>query len=275
MAPITVSAFYKFTAILDPAALRDEITAHVAQHNIKGTILLANEGINATIAGADADVRAVLSWLRNDDRFPDLVSKESYANTSPYQRMKVKLKREIVTLGVEGLDPETSTGTYVKPEDWNALISDPGIVLIDTRNLYEVTIGSFPNAIDPGTRSFTEFPAFVKNALDPKKHKKVAMFCTGGIRCEKASALMLSLGFPEVYHLEGGILKYLEIVPKDQSLWQGECFVFDDRVAVGQGVVEGTHTMCRACGYPAGSGKETAATPSDSPTTCAHCGASL
>ncbi len=275
MAPITVSAFYKFTTIADPAALRNELAARAVHHNIKGTILLAEEGINATIAGRDPDVRAILSWLRDDGRFPDLVSKESYASAPPFQRMKVKLKREIVTLGVEGLDSEKGTGTYVKPEDWNALISNPGVVLIDTRNLYEVGIGSFPNAIDPGTRTFTEFPAFVKNTLDPEKHKKVAMFCTGGIRCEKASAFMLSLGFPEVYHLEGGILKYLETVPEDQSLWQGECFVFDERVAVGQGVAEGTHTMCRACGFPVGGSKETAAKPSGGPATCTHCGASL
>lgn len=247
---VTVTAFYKFVTIDDPQALRATLLARCAGTAIKGTILVAPEGINSTIAGPDDEIRDFLAWLRADARFADLVSKESYADNIPFGRFKVRLKREIVTLKRPEADPSRRVGTYVKPQDWNALISDPDIVLIDTRNDYEVGIGTFQGAIDPVTQAFSEFPAFVAANLDPGRHKRVAMFCTGGIRCEKASAFMLSQGFSEVYHLEGGILKYLETVPAAESLWQGECFVFDQRVALEHGVKPGKHVMCRNCGFP-------------------------
>mgnify|MGYP001026360914 FL=1 len=253
---VTVTAFYKFVAIADPPALRQELLALARAQAIKGTILIAPEGINATIAGPDAGIRHVLAHLRADPRFAGLVSKESYADEIPFGRLKVRLKREIVTLRRPEADPSRRVGTYVKPEHWNALIADPEVVVIDTRNAYEVGIGTFPGALDPMTRSFSEFPDFVAANLDPARHKRVAMFCTGGIRCEKASAFMLAQGFPEVYHLEGGILKYLETVPHEQSLWQGECFVFDERVALEHGVKPGSHVMCKACGAPIAEGEE-------------------
>lgn len=253
---ITVTAFYKFVAIADPLVLREELLAFARAREIKGSILIAPEGINATVAGPDDGIRSLLAHLRSDARFADLVSKESYAASPPFGRLKVRLKREIVTLRKPEADPTQRVGTYVDPAEWNALISDPDVVVIDTRNAYEVAIGTFKDAVDPETRVFSEFPGFVAANLDPEKHKRVAMFCTGGIRCEKASAYMLAQGFPEVYHLEGGILKYLETVPPEQSLWQGECFVFDERVALEHGVKPGTHVMCRACGAPIPEGEE-------------------
>lgn len=251
---VTVTTFYKFVTIADPAALRAEIRANAAARGIKGTILLAPEGINATVAGADREVRGFLADLRADPRLADLVSKDSYAQDIPFNRLKVRLKREIVTLRRPEADPSERVGAYVRPEDWNALIADPDVILVDTRNAYEVDIGTFKGAIDPRTRAFGEFPDFVAAHLDPRKHTRVAMFCTGGIRCEKASAFMLAQGFAEVYHLEGGILKYLETIPPEQSLWQGECFVFDARVALEHGVTPGSHVMCKACGYPVAGG---------------------
>lgn len=248
--PVTVTAFYKFVAIADPAVLRQSLLDLAREEAIKGTILLAPEGINATVAGPDAGIRRLLAHLRADPRFADLTSKESYAEEPPFQRLKVKIKREIVTLRRPDADPSQRVGTYVKPEHWNALVADPNVVVVDTRNAYEVSIGTFERAVDPGTRAFSEFPDFVAASLDPAKHTRIAMFCTGGIRCEKASAYLLSQGFPEVYHLEGGILKYLETVPPEQSLWQGECFVFDERVALEHGVKPGSHVMCKACGAP-------------------------
>jgi len=247
---VTVTAFYKFVAISDCAALREQLLALATELKIKGTILVAAEGINATVSGEDANIRALLAALRSDPRFSDLVSKESFTEGHPFRRMKVKLKREIVTIGVPEANPSLKVGTYVKPENWNALISDPDVVLLDTRNDYEVAIGTFKGAIDPKTGSFREFPGYVRENLDPARTRKVAMFCTGGIRCEKASAYMLHQGFSEVFHLEGGILKYLETVAPEESLWQGECFVFDERVALDYGVKVGSHTSCRACGHP-------------------------
>lgn len=220
------------------------------QHHIKGTLLLAKEGINGTIAGLPDDIHAVLDYLRLDPRLKDLEHKASYADKHPFYRMKVKLKKEIVTMGVEGVDPNQVVGTYVRPEDWNALISDPDVILLDTRNDYEVHIGTFKGAVDPKTSTFREFPRFVEQTLDKTKHKKVAMFCTGGIRCEKASSYMKQQGFEEVYHLQGGILKYLETVPQAQSLWEGECFVFDQRVAVKHGLEVGDYDQCYACRMP-------------------------
>ncbi|MBL8846281.1 MAG: rhodanese-related sulfurtransferase [Hyphomicrobium zavarzinii] len=251
---VTVTAFYKFVSLADLPGLREILLARARDTGIKGTILLAPEGINATIAGTDEAIRAFLADLRAEARFADLVSKESYADEIPFRRLKVKIKREIVTLRRPEADPARQVGTYVKPEDWNALIKDPDVILIDTRNAYEVGIGTFKNAIDPRTQSFGEFPDYVAANLDPAKHPRVAMFCTGGIRCEKASAFMLTQGFPEVYHLEGGILKYLETIPPEQSLWEGECFVFDERVALEHGVKPGKHVMCKLCGFPVAAG---------------------
>lgn len=264
---VTVTAFYKFVAIADTAALRETLLPLARERGIMGTILLANEGINATVAGTDEAIRWLLSWLRSDPRFADLVSKESYAEEMPFRRFKVRLKREIVTLRQPEADPTKRVGTYVKPEDWNTLVSDPDVIVVDTRNTYEVGIGTFKNAVDPKTSAFNEFPEFVAANLDPKKHRRVAMFCTGGIRCEKASAYMLAQGFPEVYHLEGGILKYLETVPPEQSLWEGECFVFDRRVALEHGVRPGSHVMCWECGSPIQREPESGKVPA-----CPQCG---
>jgi UPF0176 protein len=251
---VTVTAFYKFVSIADPSGLRETLLALADDCGIKGTILLAPEGINSTVSGPDPGIRRLLAFLRADPRFADLVSKESYTDEIPFGRLKVKVKREIVTMRQPDADPSKRVGTYVKPEDWNTLVSDPDVLVLDTRNAYEVAIGTFKGAVDPVTASFSEFPDFVAANLDPEKHKRVAMFCTGGIRCEKASAFMLGQGFPEVYHLEGGILKYLETIPPQQSLWQGECFVFDERVALEHGVKPGTHVMCESCGFPIAAG---------------------
>ncbi len=220
------------------------------ENEVRGTLLLALEGINGTIAGSQQGMDNVLAWLQSDSRLADLSTKNSYTELSPFKRSKVKLKKEIVTMGVEGIDPKQVVGTYVKPKDWNALISDPDVVLVDTRNDYEIEIGTFKNAIDPNTKTFREFPQYVADNLDPKKHKKVAMYCTGGIRCEKSTAYMKEQGFEEVYHLEGGILKYLEEVPEDNTLWEGECFVFDDRVAVNHQLEKGQYDQCHACRMP-------------------------
>lgn len=245
-----VATFYKFVRLPDAAELRHKLLDFCTNQNIRGTILLAEEGINSTIAGSRQAIDQVLAYLRSDARLADLEHKESFAETMPFDRMKVRLKKEIVTLGVPEVDPNAQVGTYVEPKDWNALISDPEVVVIDTRNQYEVSIGSFKRAKDPQTASFRQFPDYVQQQLDPAKHQKVAMFCTGGIRCEKASSFMLSQGFQQVYHLKGGILKYLEEVPPEESLWQGECFVFDQRVAVQHGLELGNHEMCLSCGHP-------------------------
>lgn len=247
---LVVATFYKFVRLADAAVLRQPLLDLCQFHQIKGTILLAMEGINGTIAGNRAAIDAVLAFLRADPRLADLEHKESSSQDFPFDRMKVRLKQEIVTLGVPAADPSQQVGTYVSPEEWNALIADPEVLVIDTRNQYEVAIGSFQGAVNPHTHSFREFPDYVRNHLDPAQHKKIAMFCTGGIRCEKASAFMLHQGFEQVYHLKGGILKYLEQVPIEASLWQGECFVFDQRVALQQGLEPGSHEMCRSCGRP-------------------------
>jgi len=219
-------------------------------HMIKGTLLLAEEGINGTVAGSRESIDCLLEFLKSDERLTDLEHKESYADEVPFLRTKVKLKKEIVTLGQQGVSPINGGGTRVDPKDWNTIISDPEVVLIDTRNQYEVDIGSFKNAVSPKTTNFREFPGYIKTNLDPAKHKKVAMFCTGGIRCEKASAYMLQEGFEQVYQLNGGILKYLEEVNKDESLWEGDCFVFDGRVSVDHNLEEGNYEQCFACRRP-------------------------
>lgn len=243
-------ALYKFVSLPDFEALREPLHQVMVDNQVLGTLLLAQEGINGTISGLPADVESVLDWLDKIPELSNIAQKLSYHSEIPFYRTKVKLKKEIVTMGVEGIDPKQVVGTYVKPEEWNDLLSDPDVVLVDTRNDYEVEIGTFKNAIDPQTKSFRDFPEWAEQNLDSKKHKKIAMFCTGGIRCEKSTAYMKQQGFDEVYHLEGGILKYLEEVPKDQSLWQGECFVFDNRVAVNHDLARGSYDQCHACRMP-------------------------
>jgi len=245
-----VAAFYKFVSLPDFVEKQEPILSYCLTQGIKGTILLAAEGINGTIAGSRQGIDAVFSYLRGDRRLVDLEHKESYAQTPPFERMKVRLKPEIVTLGLPEINPNQQVGIYVNPEEWNDLISDPEVVVIDTRNEYEVRIGSFKGAHNPHTQSFREFPEYVQNHLNPDEHKKVALFCTGGIRCEKASSFLLAQGFTEVYHLKGGILKYLESVPASESLWEGECFVFDERVAIRHGLIPGSHERCFGCGHP-------------------------
>lgn len=247
---VVVCALYHFVRLDDYSALREPLLQIMQDNHVKGTLLLASEGINGTIAGSREGIEAVLAWLKKDSRLQDLDHKESFDDHIPFYRAKVKLKKEIVTMGVEGIDPREKVGLHIKPRDWNALISDPEVLLIDTRNKYEVEIGTFENAVDPATDSFREFPEFVKEHLDPGKHKKIAMFCTGGIRCEKSTAYLKENGFDEVYHLEGGILKYLEEVPENESLWKGECFVFDNRVAVNHQLEKGDYDQCHACRLP-------------------------
>lgn len=254
MTEFLTAAFYKFVELPDYAQLQAPLLACCQANDVKGTILLATEGINSTIAGPAAGVLAVLAYLRRDPRLADLQHKEAWSAKAPFYRMKVRLKREIVTLGVPGINPTRMAGTYVKPQDWNALISDPEVVVIDTRNDYEVGIGTFAGALDPAIKSFAKLPEWIAQspALHPTSGKKpkVAMFCTGGIRCEKSTALLRSQGYDEVYHLEGGILKYLETIPPERSLWQGQCFVFDERVSVGHGLKPEQHSLCRACRQP-------------------------
>ena len=250
MENIVVSALYKFVTLEQPESLREPLLEFLNQQDIRGTLILANEGINGTVSGSRAAIDALYDWFHQHPPLDSVSYKESFFNEQPFYRTKVKLKREIVTMGVEGIDPRKAVGTYVKPKDWNALISDPEVLLIDTRNDYEVDIGTFQGAINPVTDTFREFPDYVKEHLDPEKHKKVAMFCTGGIRCEKSTAFLKEQGFDEVFHLEGGILKYLEEVPADNSMWDGECFVFDNRVSVGHGLEPGDFQLCHACRKP-------------------------
>jgi UPF0176 protein len=250
MNPVVVAALYKFVTLDDYRTLRETLLDVCLAAQTRGTLLLAPEGINGTIAGSRAAVDQVLEFLRSDPRLRDLEHKESYDDHVPFHRMKVKLKKEIVTMGVAGVDPNKRVGTYVSPREWNDLVNDPEVLLIDTRNDYECDIGSFRGAVDPRTTNFREFPEYVRANLDPGVHKKVAMFCTGGIRCEKASAFMLNEGFEEVYHLRGGILKYLEEVPAQDSVWEGECFVFDNRVAVDHSLEKGRYDQCFGCRHP-------------------------
>ena len=256
--PFLTAALYKFVELPDFADLQAPLLAVCEAHGIRGTLLLAVEGINGTIAGLPDDVHAVLTHLRSDPRLAKLEHKESWASAMPFYRMKVRLKKEIVTLGVPDVHPALNAGQYVNPGDWNALIEQPGVVLVDTRNDYEVSIGTFAGAVNPATASFSELPDWVDAQMQPGGKlaevngvkPKVAMFCTGGIRCEKSTAFLKSKGFGEVYHLEGGILKYLETVPEATSLWQGQCFVFDERVSVGHGLLEGGLALCRSCRDP-------------------------
>ena len=245
--PIIVAALYKFVTITAPQKLQKPILDYCKENTIKGTLLLANEGINGTISGSRQSINQVLAYLKSIPELTQLEHKESSCLKNPFIRMKVKLKKEIVTLGHPEANPSETVGTYIDPKDWNQLINDPEVILVDTRNDYEYEIGTFKGALNPKTKTFKEFPEYVTNNLDKTKHKKVAMFCTGGIRCEKASSYMLKQGFENIYHLKGGILKYLENVDKNDSYWQGECFVFDDRVAVAHNLVEGEAIQCHGC----------------------------
>ncbi len=266
----TVVTFYKFVSLADLETRRESLLKYCQERQIKGTILLAKEGINGTISGSKQAIDEVIAYLQSDRDLSDLEFKESTAELMPFARLKVKIKSEIVTLGVPEVDPNQRVGTYVQPQKWNQIISNPEVTVIDTRNDYEVEIGSFKGAIDPKTQSFREFPQYIAENIDPQQHPKVAMFCTGGIRCEKASSYLLSQGFKEVYHLQGGILKYLEQVPSEESLWEGECFVFDERVAVKSGLESGSYELCYACGHPISETDK--ASPQYEPSiSCPHC----
>jgi UPF0176 protein len=269
----TVAAMYKFAALPDFETLQAPLQAVCRSNEVMGTILLAEEGLNGTVAGPKKGIEAVIAHIQSDTRFENISIKYAYAEKMPFHRMKVRLKKEIVTLGKPVADPNKQVGTYVKPEDWNDLISDPDVILVDTRNEYEVAIGTFRGAEDPKTASFREFPEWVE-ALKARaaqgEKPKVAMFCTGGIRCEKASSYMKTEGFEDVYHLEGGILKYLENVPAEESLWEGECFVFDQRVSVEHGLTPGSYDMCHACRRPI-SEEEKAAPEYQPGVSCPHC----
>jgi UPF0176 protein len=241
---------YKFVALENYKEMRQPLLDVLESNHIKGTLLLASEGINGTVSGTRQAIDLLIDYLNQDQRINPISIKESMDETQPFYRTKVKLKKEIVTMGVQGIDPQKTVGTYVKPKDWNNLISDPDVTVIDTRNKYEIEIGTFENAISPGTDSFREFPQYVEQKLDPSKHKKVAMFCTGGIRCEKSTAFLKEQGFDEVYHLQGGILKYLEEVPVEETMWKGDCFVFDNRVAVDHHLNKSHYQACYACRLP-------------------------
>ena len=231
-------------------SLRQPLLTFMRDNDVCGTLLLAHEGINGTVSGSRKSIDALLNWLADQPGLDSIVVKESITNDKPFKRTKVKLKKEIVTMGIQDIDPNKVVGTYIEPKDWNALITDPDVLLVDTRNDYEYAVGTFENAVNPNTTSFREFPDYVKDNLSPVKHKKVAMFCTGGIRCEKSTAFMKQQGFDEVYHLKGGILKYLEEVPKEITTWKGECFVFDDRVTVDHDLNPGSYDQCNACRMP-------------------------
>jgi UPF0176 protein len=248
--PIRVAALYRFARFDDPEAIRARLHDLCTSLGVKGTLLLAREGINGTIAGPAEAIDAVVARIRALPGCADAEIKFSSAAAPPFHRLKVRLKREIVTMGEPDIDPLADAGAYVAPADWNALIADPDTVVIDTRNDYEVKVGTFARAVDPHTPSFRDFPAWFRDHREDLAGKKIAMFCTGGIRCEKATAFVKAQGVEEVYHLHGGILRYLEEVPAAESLWEGECFVFDERVAVGHGLAEGTHALCRACRMP-------------------------
>ena len=251
---VLVAALYKFVSLPDFEEIKPRLEQVCKENGVLGTLLLAREGINGTVCGPREGIVAMMQFLWADVRFADLAPKYSESADEAFTRMKVKLKKEIVTMGMEGIDPNHLVGRYVAPKDWNALIQDPDTLVIDTRNNYEYAIGTFEGAVDPATTTFRQFPKWVDDNLkqlpEESKPKKIAMFCTGGIRCEKATAFMLEQGFEEVYHLQGGILKYLEEVPQDQSLWKGECFVFDQRVSVKHGLQVGNYDLCHACRMP-------------------------
>ena len=266
----TVAALYRFVALPDVPALRQTLLQACADLNLCGSLLLAPEGINGTIAGSAESIERVLEILHQHTGLSRDEIKFSTAPEKPFQRFKIRLKREIVTFKQDSADPTIRVGTRVAPQDWNALLDDPDMVVLDTRNVYETMIGSFERAHDPRIQTFTEFADYVRTHLNPEQHKKIAMFCTGGIRCEKASAFMLAEGFDTVYHLQGGILKYLEEIPPESSKWNGECYVFDRRVAVGHGLTTGRYGMCFCCGYPMTEADKTNPLYEDG-VSCAHC----
>ncbi len=265
-----VAALYKFVTQPDFADRRQPLLDACVNADVKGTLLLASEGINGTIAGSRKGIDAVLAHIRSLPGCADLEHKESHAEGNPFLRMKVRLKKEIVTMGVPGTDPLAIVGTYVAPEDWNELISAPDVITIDTRNDYEVKIGTFEGAIDPKTTTFREFPAWFREFRKEHANTRVAMYCTGGIRCEKSTAFLKNEGIDEVYHLQGGILKYLETIPKEESLWRGECFVFDQRVSVGHGLELGSYDQCHACRMPI-SDEDKASEYYEVGVSCPHC----
>jgi UPF0176 protein len=268
--PIRVAALYRFVSLADFAALRAPIAEFCRGNGIKGTLLLAHEGINGTVAGSNEAIFALIAFLEAIPEFASIEVKYSSADAMPFHRMKVRLKKEIVTMGVPDVDPAGSAGTYVDAAGWNRLIGDPDTIVIDTRNDYEVAIGTFKGALDPKTASFRAFPEWVAAHRSELEGRKVAMFCTGGIRCEKATAYVRSLGIEDVFHLKGGILKYLEETPADESLWEGECFVFDERVSVGHGLEVGEAELCRACRRPLTPGERQSPYYCEG-VSCPHC----
>ncbi|ORE89432.1 rhodanese-related sulfurtransferase [Oceanococcus atlanticus] len=270
MSAVVIAALYKFTALPDAPALRDRLEQLCLAHGIKGTLLIAEEGINGTVAGSAQAIAALHDMLLADPRFEGLEYKESQHQDCPFLRLKVRLKQEIVTMGVAEVDPASRNGTYVDAATWNALLDDPDTLVIDTRNDYEVAIGQFGNAISPDTKHFRDFPEYVQRHLDPAKQPKIAMYCTGGIRCEKASHYLLKQGFSEVYHLKGGILQYLEDVAAEDNRWQGECFVFDERVSVDKDLNQGEHRLCRACRQPV-SAQDRLNPHYEEGVSCPHC----
>ncbi len=265
-----VASFYKFVPLSDYRKLQQSLSRCCRQQQVKGSILLAEEGVNGMISGRPESVEAVLGFLRLDPRLSDLEHCESHSQEMPFKKMKVRLKNEIVPLRAGNLNPDRYTGDFVNPEDWNTLITDSEITVVDTRNDYEVAIGTFEGTTNPHTEHFNQFPEYVAKNLNPSIHKKVAMFCTGGIRCEKASAYMLRQGFREVYQLKGGILNYLKKVPVEKSLWKGQCFVFDGRVSVGQNLVQGAYQSCKSCGRPV-SEKERESSRYEEGVSCPRC----
>lgn len=270
MSHLVICALYKFVTLNNFRAIQKPLLSLMLERGIRGTILLAQEGINGTVAADQNNINHLLAFLKSDARLADLNYKESYASQPPFLRSRVKLKKEIVTMGIEGIDPKRVVGTYVNPTDWNALIKDPDVLLVDTRNDYEVQVGTFKDALNPKTESFRDFPGYVKEKLDAKKHTKIAMFCTGGIRCEKSTAFLKEQGFNEVYHLKGGILKYLEEVPAEESLWEGECFVFDERVTVNHQLEKGAYEQCNACRMPI-TAREQLSDQFQQGVSCPHC----
>lgn len=270
MTDVVVCALYRFVGLDDFEELRAPLLAQLNAHHIRGTLLLASEGINGTVSGTPAAIAALKDWFAQDQRFLGMTYKESGVDRQPFYRTKVKLKKEIVTLGVASVDPRKAVGRYVEPEDWNDLISRPDVLLVDTRNNYEVSLGTFRGAVNPNTATFRDFPKFVADHLDPHQHRTVAMFCTGGIRCEKSTAFLKQQGFAEVYHLRGGILNYIDQVPEAESLWEGECFVFDNRVTVNHALLPGTYRLCAACRMPL-SAEDRRSLEFISGVSCPHC----
>ena len=270
MSSFEIAAFYRFHAIPDPADMRERLHAICSAAEARGILLVAPEGINGTLAVAAGGMADLIEKIRAEVGLVDLVPRLSFDEEMPFLRLKVRIKKEIVTIAAPEADPTQRVGTYVAPQDWNALISDPDVVVLDTRNDYEYRIGTFKGAIDPLTKTFSEFPSYVEAHLDPAKHKKIAMFCTGGIRCEKASSYMLAHGFDEVFHLQGGILNYLETVPPEESLWEGGCFVFDRRVAVGSGLEPLDLDLCYGCRTPL-SPADHASHDYELGVSCPHC----